>query len=469
MQAWTHASGKRATAMTGPQISVVVPFHNNEDLLGECLGSIAAQTVTSLEVIMVDDGSTDGSAKVAQRQADADPRFTLVSVANGGPGYARNRGIEKAKGEFLAFVDADDMLPSHACEIMLHTLQASGSDFVSGGVERIGPAGITPSSMHSNAIKTRRIGTHISRSPELFWDVSVWNKLFRRSFWDSNGMTFPEVMAWEDLQAMTRAHVLATAVDVIPDPIYYWRERGKGALSITQSRTNISNLRDRITALLAIDRFLAGNASAKLLRQHQRKALVNDLWLYVCDLYRTSDSYRAEFVELAGQYLDQVDKRVIAKLPSTHKLAYYLVRQRSLDRLIEFNRWQFGQPVRTIPVLRKHGRLRADLPFLGDQSANVPVRVYRPYGLALDPYVRVEGLIWRGNRLVITGCAYVPSIDITKRRHASKFVVLVPRAGRRPPIVLRARSVRHPEATAWSNQERYSYEWAGFECEISSR
>src|SRR6266704_2423707 len=171
MQAWTHASGKRATAMTGPQISVVVPFHNNEDLLGECLGSIAAQTVTSLEVIMVDDGSTDG------------------------------------------------------------------------GVERIGPAGITPSSMHSNAIKTRRIGTHISRSPELFWDVSVWNKLFRRSFWDSNGMTFPEVMAWEDLQAMTRAHVLATAVDVIPDPIYYWRERGKGALSITQSRTSIRNFR----------------------------------------------------------------------------------------------------------------------------------------------------------------------------------------------------------------------------------
>ena len=63
-------------------------------------------------------------------------------------------------------------------------------------------------------------------------------------------------MIWEDLQIMTRAHVLAKAVDVIPDPIYYWRERGKGALSITQSRTDITNLRDRITALLAIDSFL---------------------------------------------------------------------------------------------------------------------------------------------------------------------------------------------------------------------
>ena len=263
--------------MTGPQISVVVPFFNNEDLLAECLRSIAAQTVTDIEVIMVDDGSTDGSAKIAQRQANEDPRFVLVSVANGGPGYARNRGIEQATGEFLAFVDADDMLPSHSLEIMLHTLQTSGSDFVSGGVERIGPSGVTPSGMHARAIKTRRIGTHISTSPELFWDVSVWNKLFRRSFWDSAGMSFPEVMAWEDLQAMTRAHVLARAVDVIPDPIYYWRERGKGELSITQSRTSISNFRDRIAALLAIDAFLRDQGSAKLLRDHQRKALVNEL------------------------------------------------------------------------------------------------------------------------------------------------------------------------------------------------
>ncbi len=416
--------------MTVPQISVVVPFYDIEDLLGGCLQSIATQTFADLEVIMVDDGSTDGSAAVAQRMAAADPRFKLIRVPNGGPGYARNRGVEQASGEFLAFVDADDMLPSHAYEKLHDTLLKSGSDFVSGNVLRIGPSGAHQSALHAKAIKGYRIGTHISKTPQLLYDISVWNKLFRKAFWDRAGLTIPEGMVWEDLQIMTRAHVLAKAVDVIPDPIYYWRERGKGALSITQSRTDISNFRDRITALLAIDRFLAGNASAKLLRQHQRKALVNDLWLYVCDLYRTSDSYRAEFVELAGQYLDQVHKRVIARLPSTHKLAFYLVRHR---------------------------------------SAGVPVRVYRPYWRELDPFVRVEGLSWRGNRLVITGCAYVPSIAIPKRRHTSKIVVLRPRGSRRPPIVLPARSFQHPDATVWSHQERYSYDWAGFTCEVSSR
>jgi CDP-glycerol glycerophosphotransferase len=456
--------------MTVPQISVVVPFYNNEDLLGDCLQSIAAQTFADLEVIMIDDGSSDGSAQIAQEKADTDPRFRLFRVTNGGPGYARNRGVERATGEFLAFVDADDMLPSHALEKLHDTLLASGSDFASGNVQRIGPSGMHQSALHARAIKGRRIGTHISKTPQLLYDVSVWNKLFRKSFWDRAGLTYPEGMLWEDLQIMTRAHVLAKAVDVIPDSIYYWRERGKGELSITQSRTSIGNFRDRITALLAIDKFLAANASTKLLRQHQRKALVNDLWLYVRDLYRTSDNYRAEFIDLAGQYLDHVGRRVISKLPSTHKLAYYLVQKRDLDRLIEFNGWQVQQPIRTIPVNRRHGRLLADLPFLGDRSAKVPTRIYRPYWRELDPYVRVSDLGWRGSKLIVTGVAYVPSVDITKRRHTSKIVVLRPRGGgRRPPIVVRAKSVLEPDATSWSRQERYSYDWAGFEAAISPR
>ena len=114
-------------------------------------------------------------------------------------------------------------------------------------MQRIGPLGITQSALHAKAIKSRKTGTHISKTPALFYDVSVWNKLFRKSFWDMHGLVFPEGMVWEDLHHDARAHVLARAVDVITDPIYYWRERGTGALSITQSRTDISNYTDRIT------------------------------------------------------------------------------------------------------------------------------------------------------------------------------------------------------------------------------
>ncbi|HZC42334.1 MAG TPA: bifunctional glycosyltransferase family 2 protein/CDP-glycerol:glycerophosphate glycerophosphotransferase [Streptosporangiaceae bacterium] len=455
--------------MSDPRISVVVPFFNNGDDLGDCLRSIAGQTFPDLEVIMVDDGSADNGPEIARRWAASDPRFTLIQSPHGGPGGARNRGIGRARGEYLAFVDGDDMLPPHAYEVLLHTLESSGSDFVSGAVQRIATDGIRPSLLHAKAIKGRKIGTHVTRSPELLYDISVWNKLFRRSFWDARQLTYPEGVVWEDLRLMTKAHVLARAVDVVPDYIYYWRERAAGAFSITQNRADIQNLRDRLTALLEIDGFLRAHAPRKTLRQHQRKALVNDLWLYVRDLYRVDEGYRREYFDLTSAYLDQVDRRVLRSLPATQKLAYYLTQRRLDQALLGLLTWLLDQPVATIPVVRRHGRLRADLPLRTDPQLRIPAWVYRPHWRELDPFVQVESVTWQRGNLVIAGMAYVRSIDISRRRYTNKIIILRPRRRLRPPIVSLATSFRHPQATTLSRQDRYDYAWAGFRCEISSR
>jgi CDP-glycerol glycerophosphotransferase len=457
------------TKLPVPRISVVVPFHNNADVLGDCLKSIAAQSFTDIDVIMIDDASVDDGHEIAAAQAAADPRFRLFRVDGGSPGFSRNQGIGHATGEYLSFVDGDDVLPTHALERMLQTLESSGSDFVSGGVERIGPAGITTSGLHAKAIKTRKIGTHISLSPELFFDVSVWNKLFRKSFWDAHHLIFPEGVVWEDLQLMTKAHVLARAVDVIPDPIYYWRERGSGALSITQSRTSIENFRDRITALLVIDEFLREHPPARMVREHQRKALLNDLWLYIPDLGRTTEAYRAEFFDLLGTYLAQIDKKVMRQLPSTHRLAYHLIARHMMPELLEYAGWLNEQPVRTVQVVRERGRIWADLPFRKERKLRIPGRIYRPQIRELDPFVRVEGIDWNDGKLVISGCAYVPSVDTPKRRNTSKIILLKPRKTGRLPVVVPAKSFRHPEAKQWSGQLRYDYDWAGFRAEINPR
>jgi CDP-glycerol glycerophosphotransferase len=452
-----------------PRISVVVPFHNNADVLGDCLASIAAQSHADLEVITVDDGSQDDGAAVAAARAGADPRFTLIQVDSGGPGFARNQGVRRARGEYLSFVDGDDVLPPDALARLLSSLEASGSDFVSGNVHRFGPDGITQSALHARAVKTAKTGTHISRSPELFFDVSVWNKLFRRSFWDRHCLAFPEGVVWEDLQLMTKAHVLATAVDVITDHIYYWRQRTGGELSITQSRTSIANFRDRITALRVIDDFLRTRKPRHLLSDHQRKALVNDLWLYIPDLTRTSEEYRAEFGRLLARYLAQVDKRVLRQLPSTHRLAYHLVGRGMLPELLSYAAWLGEQPVKTVPVVREHGRVRADLPFRTDRRLAIPPAVYRTRMRELDPFVRVEEIGWQDGKLVISGCAYVPSVDIRRRLHTAKVLLLRPRQLGNPPVAVLARSFRHPDAQQWSGQQRYDYDWAGFEATISPR
>ena len=457
--------------MTTPRISVVVAFFNNEDDLGDCLDSIAAQTHPDLEVIMVDDGSGDHSAEIARAKAVADPRFSLLQPGHGGPGGARNRGVERAHGEYLAFVDGDDVLPANAYELLLHALQRSGSDFVSGAVDRVGPKGIAPSALHSLALKGRQAGTHVTRTPRLLYDVSVWNKLFRRSFWDQHQLSYPEGVVWEDLRLMTKAHVLARAVDVIPDIVYYWRERAQGGLSITQSRTSVANLRDRMTAMNDIDQFIAAHSTAKLLRAHQRKALKNDLWLYVQDLHKVTDAYRAEFAGLVNGYLDHVGRRVLRGLPAPCKLAYHLVRIRAMPQLAELAAWLVDQPVRQVPVVRQRGRLRADLPFRTNSPVPIPSRVFRPHWRDLDPYMRVDDIAWEDGkraRLVVTGRANVPSVDIPRRRNTSKIAVLRP-PGRRFPVVRPVRSFLNPEATALSEQDRYNYDWSGFRFAVSPR
>ena len=114
------------------RVSVVVPIYNVAPYLETCLQSIAAQTLRDIEVVMVEDGSTDESPSIAEAFSERDPRFRLVRQANAGLGAARNTGIEHATGEFLVFADSDDAVPRDAYELMLSTLAETGSDFVTG-------------------------------------------------------------------------------------------------------------------------------------------------------------------------------------------------------------------------------------------------------------------------------------------------------------------------------------------------
>ena len=112
-------------------ISFIVPIYNAEQYLPACLDSLLGQTVRDLQFILVDDGSTDGSLAVAQRYAAQDTRIEIYVQSHAGQSAARNKGLTYAKGDYIAFVDADDAIDTNWCETMLQAIE--GVDYVQSG------------------------------------------------------------------------------------------------------------------------------------------------------------------------------------------------------------------------------------------------------------------------------------------------------------------------------------------------
>src|SRR3954469_14533680 len=120
-----------------PLVSVVVPVYDVEAYLPEALDSVLGQTYPALEVVVVDDGSTDGSGAVADEYAARDPRVRVVHVENRGLGAARNEGLRHVTGDLLMFAESDDLVPPGAYAALLKQLTRTGADFVTGSVARL--------------------------------------------------------------------------------------------------------------------------------------------------------------------------------------------------------------------------------------------------------------------------------------------------------------------------------------------
>ena len=322
------------------RVSVVVPIYNVERYLRECLTSIATQTLRDLEVIMVDDGSTDASPVIARGFATQDPRFTLVHQDNAGLGAARNTGIEHATGEFLVFADSDDVVPVDAYRLMLESLDATGSDFASGGVRRIEHGRIKPAPYAAEAFATTRLRTHVTEFPALLADRTAWNTLWRRSFWDAQTLRFPVGVWHEDIPVKLPAHLHATAVDVLADPVYRWRLREGDQTSITQQRLTLKALNERLDAVEHVYRLLVDEAPGDLAEAYRRLLIRDDLRLHLDVLHHADPEYQAVFVERAGRLIADAPAAIYDGLPEADRQAWELVRQGRRDELIALLRAQ---------------------------------------------------------------------------------------------------------------------------------
>ena len=216
--------------MDNPLISVVVPVYNVEEFLDDCIRSIVNQTYTNLEIILVDDGSTDQSPEICDEWMRRDPRIKVIHKSNGGVSSARNIGIEQATGEYLGFVDSDDYIYPQMYEYLL-TLLAKSTLKIAACTHKV-----VLNSDQTELLKDICIAKELNLKESLDsvfngdLNVAVWAKLYAREIFDS--IRFPVDETNEDVCVTIPTLALAGGIVYTREKLYCYRDR---ATSITHS------------------------------------------------------------------------------------------------------------------------------------------------------------------------------------------------------------------------------------------
>lgn len=238
-------------------VSIVVPVYNVEKELEQCLDSLLSQTYRRLEIILVDDGSTDASGKICDACAEKDPRVQVIHKTNGGVSSARNVGMTKISGDYLLFVDADDWLKPQMVEILYQVMMNNPeTDSVFCGFSLVNESGediqLTVAPLESGTI---RIVDRDSGAAEVFGDYSTmpWNKFFRLKkrgalpLFDE-GISLGEDELWE-LEMLKSARQIA----LIGDPLYFYRARSHSLSrdpALTPSRLSLLDSQEKVLRLV---------------------------------------------------------------------------------------------------------------------------------------------------------------------------------------------------------------------------
>jgi CDP-glycerol glycerophosphotransferase len=238
-----------------PTISVIIPVYAVEDYLGACLDSILGQAPDGLEVIAVDDASPDGSGKILDTRAAEDPRLRVLHLpGKAGPGNARNAGLAEASGDYVWFVDGDDMLADGALAAVAARLRQDRPDVLLIDYEEVYPGGSTRPGPGSPLLRAAPPGAFtLAEQPQLLQlTMTSWSKVIRRGFLVGLGMPFPEGIH-EDVPLTCAMLLGAQRIGALARVCYRYRRGRPGAFMAARSsgQTRILGSYERVFALAA--------------------------------------------------------------------------------------------------------------------------------------------------------------------------------------------------------------------------
>lgn len=218
-------------------ISVVVPIYNVEEYLEKCIDSIINQTYKNIEIILIDDGSTDASEAIGDRYASLDKRVRIVHQENQGLSAARNKGIELSQGDYLFFVDSDDFIEPSALECLHNRITLDDSQIAIGAVQRIGALDSTWFSDLKDEIISGTDAVKRLYGPSPYVMASAWGKLYKKDLFET--VRFPVGKIYEDNFTTHKLYLKSDKISTVSDYVYTYVFRNG---SITSKKASVKNL-----------------------------------------------------------------------------------------------------------------------------------------------------------------------------------------------------------------------------------
>jgi CDP-glycerol glycerophosphotransferase len=231
----TQVMGERVK----PLISIVIPIRNLEGCLPECLDSITEQNFRDIEIIAVDGASDDGSGKLLDERAMHEPRLTVIHLDERGPGNARNLGIKRASGEYVWFVDGDDIIPAGCLEVIADRIKVTRPDVLFIDYEAFYPDGkFEPGHGHDLMSRPTAECFTLSQQP---WVVGLsmvsWNKIIRREFFTAASAVFPKESPHEDVPVSCLLMLEASRLSMLNRVCYSYRRGRPGSIMMADRKS----------------------------------------------------------------------------------------------------------------------------------------------------------------------------------------------------------------------------------------
>ena len=231
-----------------PKVSILVPIYNVEKYLRECLDSLVNQTLKDIEIICVNDGSTDNSRKILQEYADKDSRVKIIDKENGGISSVRNLGIKLAAGEYISFIDSDDWVSLDFLEKLYNAAVKYNADIACTNLVRV--------YKHKNTYYAKYKKYRCTNKPRLKYEWAkipdncyVHNRIYERKKLQKTGILFEEGINFEDMEFSHKILYVLNNFVTVPDTYYFYRDNPYSIVNIN-SEKNMNNYKYAIKKCL---------------------------------------------------------------------------------------------------------------------------------------------------------------------------------------------------------------------------